>query len=230
MTDHLKLWHSVAKTDPKHTKEVKFGRKFTNIDPMYQIMRTTETFGPVGIGWTYQAEHSVYQIDEELVLALCDVTIQYYTKSDETDELVQGTYGPVRGCEQLFGLVGKNATKPTLDDDAPKKAMTDALTKALSHLGMNADVFLGLFDDNKYVARVREEFNAKDKQDELREQANKDIDWLAEVKDMLDECQSANELNTVKVMVKSSKAGISKGTVNQAVQLILDADKKYAES
>jgi hypothetical protein len=39
----------------------------------------------------------------------------------------------------------------SLDDEAPKKAMTDALTKAMSHLGMSADIFLGKFDDNKYV-------------------------------------------------------------------------------
>ena len=31
------------------------------------------------------------------------------------------------------------------------RAMTDATTKALSKLGYNADVFLGKFDDNKYV-------------------------------------------------------------------------------
>jgi len=35
--------------------------------------------------------------------------------------------------------------------DAYKKVYTDALTKALSRLGFNADVFLGKFDDNKYV-------------------------------------------------------------------------------
>jgi hypothetical protein len=29
--------------------------------------------------------------------------------------------------------------------------MTDGLTKALSHLGFNADVFLGEFDGNKYT-------------------------------------------------------------------------------
>ena len=28
-----------------------------------------------------------------------------------------------------------------------KKAMTDAMTKAFSHLGMSADVFLGMFDN-----------------------------------------------------------------------------------
>ena len=37
------------------------------------------------------------------------------------------------------------------DDDFSKKVATDALTKGLSKLGFNADVFMGLFDDNKYV-------------------------------------------------------------------------------
>jgi len=43
------------------------------------------------------------------------------------------------------------------DTDAYKKASTDGLTKLLSHLGFNADVFLGMFDDNKYVAGLQKE-------------------------------------------------------------------------
>ena len=38
-----------------------------------------------------------------------------------------------------------------VDDDCIKKVATDALTKGLSKLGFNADVFMGRFDDNKYV-------------------------------------------------------------------------------
>ena len=45
-----------------------------------------------------------------------------------------------------------------------KKATTDALTKLLSRLGFNADVFLGLYDDNKYVEQVASEFAAAEKQ------------------------------------------------------------------
>jgi hypothetical protein len=48
-----------------------------------------------------------------------------------------------------------------VDSDAAKKATTDALTKLLSHLGFNADVFLKKFDDNKYVEQVAEEFSKK---------------------------------------------------------------------
>ena len=50
-----------------------------------------------------------------------------------------------------------------LDDEAPKKAMTDALTKAFSHLGVSADVFLGMFDNSKYVEDMKEKFSQKPK-------------------------------------------------------------------
>ncbi len=53
--------------------------------------------------------------------------------------------------------------KNRYDDDAGKKAMTDALTKGLSHLGLSADVFLGLFEDNKYVAKVAAQFKEGDR-------------------------------------------------------------------
>jgi len=36
-----------------------------------------------------------------------------------------------------------------------KKATTDGITKCLSMLGFNADVFLGKFDDNKYVQELK---------------------------------------------------------------------------
>jgi hypothetical protein len=73
-------------------------------------------------------------------------------------------YGPIRGtCEIWSQATYKGdllwekdgAPKMRLDDDAPKKAMTDALTKGLSHLGVSADVFLGLYDDNKYVQSLK---------------------------------------------------------------------------
>ena len=46
-----------------------------------------------------------------------------------------------------------------VDGDFAKKIETDALTKALSKLGFNADVFMGRFDDHKYVAEINQEFN-----------------------------------------------------------------------
>jgi hypothetical protein len=53
------------------------------------------------------------------------------------------------------------AAKKGNDADGPKKALTDAITKGLSYLGCNADVFLGNFDDNKYVQQMRQSFGER---------------------------------------------------------------------
>ena len=60
----------------------------------------------------------------------------------------------------MFGGAEWKDKNNRLDSDAAKKATTDALTKLLSQLGFNADVFLGRFDDSKYVAEMVEEFAA----------------------------------------------------------------------
>jgi len=51
----------------------------------------------------------------------------------------------------------KSRAKP--DHDVLKKATTDGITKCLSYLGFNADVFTGKFDDNKYVQQMNNEFS-----------------------------------------------------------------------
>jgi hypothetical protein len=59
------------------------------------------------------------------------------------------------GCEEWKDRNGR------VDSDASKKATTDAITKLLSQLGFSADVFLGKYDDQKYVEALREEFTEK---------------------------------------------------------------------
>jgi hypothetical protein len=157
----MRFWDKLKTTDPKHTKAVTFGpRKFTSIDAHWQLQRMTEVFGPVGEGWTYAAKHSIERIADTMVLAVCDVEIMWKPDADATSR----AYGPIRGTCEIWSqatykgdLLWEKDGKPKmrLDDDAPKKAMTDALTKGLSHLGVSADVFLGLYDDNKYVQSLK---------------------------------------------------------------------------
>ncbi|BAR13986.1 hypothetical protein [uncultured Mediterranean phage uvMED] len=140
---NMKIWETLSKTNPEFTKPLPGygGKTLTTIDPMYQIQMMTDLFGPVGLGWKYKVD---YKYIDGLVFA--EVTIKYFT--NEWHE-----YGPVCSVQNL----SKSNNK--LDDEAPKKAMTDAMTKAFSHLGMSADVFLGKFDDSKYVEQMKQEFS-----------------------------------------------------------------------
>lgn len=148
MTDNMNVWNALKTTDPKYTKKVEFGRKFTSINSQWQLQRMTEQFGSIGDGWGYDVAHDILRISDDYILATADVSIWTGERSRY--------YGPVRGMSPIVEK-GKNGLH--FDDDAGKKAMTDALTKGLSHLGLSADVFLGLFDDNKYVQNVAAQFS-----------------------------------------------------------------------
>ena len=144
---NLEIWNFLEKTNPDHTKSApsSYGKKITTIDAMHQIKNMTAAFGPVGKGWTYEAK---YHYTDKLVFA--EVKIKYCLDSQWRE------YGPVCSVAPL------GHRKGGLDDEAPKKAMTDAMTKAFSHLGLNADIFLGKFDDNKYVQQMKQQFSVID--------------------------------------------------------------------
>ena len=141
MTDqNMLLWNSVSKSDPKYLKKVTLGaRSFTAIDPQYQVMSATKAFGPVGIGWGWSAKTHFVNLSNGDTAVVSEVEV--WTESQAN------VFGPFPGCRKFF-----DAAKGRMNEDAPKMSVTDGLTKALSHLGFNADVFLGEHDGNKYAA------------------------------------------------------------------------------
>lgn len=143
--DSMKLWDSVCKTDPKHTKGANVrGNKITAIAPQSQIMAATEAFGPYGEKWGFESITLTYQMLEKTGIVV----------------FLGGFYypdGKFPITSSISAYKDGAMTKP--DADFAKKVETDALTKALSKLGFNADVFMGLYDDNKYVQLMKEEFN-----------------------------------------------------------------------
>ena len=147
MTNNLRIWSKVEKTNPAHTKTVNQRGGFTAISAAYQINRATEVFGPIGEGWGYTTGAPIFQD----ALVIVPVTLWHGDRAN--------TFGPMFG-----GAEWTNGTR--LDSDGPKKATTDALTKLLSQLGFNADVFMGRFDDSKYVAELEREFAVTISQDQ----------------------------------------------------------------
>jgi len=142
----MNIWDQVQKSDPASIKEVSFGRKFNAINAQHQIKRATEVFGPIGKGWGVRHEnfYNVPGVDGLLLYKA-----EFWWEDDEAD-----------GNVYVFGISSSIATHNNngrLDDECVKKVATDALTKGLSKLGFNADVFLGMWDDNKYVNTVKGE-------------------------------------------------------------------------
>ena len=140
---NIDLWESVEKTNPAHTKKVTFGRAITAIDPYQQMKNATRQFGPVGIGWGWSVERVEYLPTNELGLL---IRMWHTSKENTFDQWGQASL-----------YIDKAEKKK--DTDCFKKATTDGVTKCLSLIGFNADVFLGKFEDNKYVQQLTEEFN-----------------------------------------------------------------------
>tara|TARA_Y100000593_G_scaffold85522_1_gene162679 strand:+ start:1000 stop:1605 length:606 start_codon:yes stop_codon:yes gene_type:complete len=143
--NNLLFWESVQTTDPNFTKEVGFGRKFTSINAQYQIREVSRAFGRIGQGWGITSEHFWMVCDGLLAYQ----AILWYMDGDNR-------------CEyNINSSIATHNGKGKLDDECFKKVSTDALTKGISKLGFNADVFLGMWDDNRYVTQVRESFKTK---------------------------------------------------------------------
>lgn len=203
----MEIWERVCKTDPNHTKRVNQRGGFTAIDAHYQVMRATEAFGPVGKGWSYQVQHSNLNLPNDVVLALADVTVRYKNGAANWYE-----YGPVRGASPWVDGKGR------VDDDAAKKATTDALTKALSYLGFSADVFLGKYDDNKYLNEVKQEFGMKARQAE-EDQNDADEEWKDGMLEQIKKAKSEADLESIR---KSNRLVFSQvQTRNKAAAMVV---------
>tara|TARA_R100001594_G_scaffold147925_1_gene201891 strand:+ start:718 stop:1329 length:612 start_codon:yes stop_codon:yes gene_type:complete len=150
--DNMKLWKAVEKTNPKYTKQVGFGRKFTSVQAQYQIMCATEQFGAFGKGWGVSNESFTMITD-----GLLGYQATFWWVNVSLDNMHSFS---------INSSIATHSKAGKLDDECYKKVSTDALTKGLSKLGFNADVFLGQWDDNRYVAQMKKEFSDKsDKKD-----------------------------------------------------------------
>jgi hypothetical protein len=160
---NLSLWESVQATDPDYTKSFSRSGGFrgTAINHTYQQKRATQAFGPKGLGWGSKI------LDEKYAEGAPILHPQHGVVGREVIHVVRIELWYVRdgqrGSIEAFGqttFVGSNKHGVYTDEEAPKKSLTDAESKALASLGFSADVHLGLFDDSKYVndlsARVAE--------------------------------------------------------------------------
>lgn len=152
MTENTKLWDVLGRTDPSQTKSFTRGGGFkgTAIKPMWSYRRMTEEFGPCGLGWGVgEPSFHVHPGCDGETLVYCTALVWY--RHEDKDCRVYGVGGDK--------VVNKFSSGLKSDDEAFKKAFTDAVTNALKLIGVGADVHMGMFDDNKYVNTMREEFS-----------------------------------------------------------------------
>ena len=141
--NNLELYNKVRSVPEEAQKKITGGRLngMTDINPMWRIKTLTEQFGVCGFGWYTETlgmwiEHGA---DGE---AVANVSIKLYVKMG--DEWSQGIFG-IGGAT----IITKESKGLRTDDEAFKKAYTDAISVACKALGIGADVYFAK-DKTKY--------------------------------------------------------------------------------
>lgn len=154
---NMYIWDKVCETDPEVTKEIKLGeRKITSICAQSQRKRATELWGPYGQLWGVKNQKFTIidvQLSNESKICLYEAILYYPGGEFPICSDIELT----KEKEIWMGGQATGKYKSAYHEDWSKKAMTDALTKGLSFLGFNSDVFEGKFDDNKYVSDLKKE-------------------------------------------------------------------------
>lgn len=158
------IWNRVRTPDPARTKTFSRSGGFrgTATNATYLAQRATELFGPCGIGW------GITVLDEDVIeghpFLDKEGRVIGHSKVHKVHAKLWYIFNGERGEIEQFGqtdlVVKRSSGEFFTDEEAPKKSLTDAMTKCLSLLGFAADIHLGLFDDNKYVNDARQQFAA----------------------------------------------------------------------
>ena len=138
--DNMKLWDAVSVTDPDTTRKVNQRGGFTAICAQAQLKAATKLWGPYGDAW-----------------GLAELQWEYIKTGDNISEVALTAEFYYPGGS--FAMSNDMAYK--VGNEIRKKLITDLRSKCLSTLGFNSDVFEGRFDDNRYVAQVRNTINVK---------------------------------------------------------------------
>lgn len=204
--ENMEIWEKVKTPDPKYTKAFNRagGFKGTATNTQYLVQQATKLWGPNGTGWGLDITHEQYVEGSPIIMdgnVVCRQIIHvirgfvWYMVDGERKE-----------TSPQFGqttFVGQNNKGIFTDEEAPKKSVTDMMSKCMSLLGFSADIFLGLWDDNKYVNDVKRQYAEDTKTTENPTQEPKEqtedrtvIDKWLEWMDAFHNCKDINVFNT----------------------------------
>lgn len=143
--DNMTVYEQVRKVPVEAQKKITGGRLngMTDINPMWRIQKLTEVFGIVGVGWYPEiVSERLEQGSDGEVTAHTNINL-YVRVDDGWSKPIPGVGGAKFIAEERGGLY--------TDDEAFKKAYTDALSVACKALGIGADVYWAKGGETKYT-------------------------------------------------------------------------------
>lgn len=226
---NLRIWDRVSETDPQFTKDYKGDGGFqgTAVNALYVVREATKLFGPLGIGWGYNIITDRYDQGAPILAEKDGVRLPSGEHESIHTLLIRLWYmdGDKRGEVEAYGhtkMIYSNKWGIQTDGEPAKKSLTDAIKKALSMLGFSADIHLGQFDDESYVAQVATEFaikNAEDQDAEIDQRKRDLTDYIQRNLEAMDKAVSVNEWKGVQ---KVSTRYLSRQAQIESLKAIAD--------
>jgi hypothetical protein len=223
--NNLEFWNSVSETDPRFIKEVSYGkRQFHTVQAQYQIMKATEKFGMFGTSFGVKDPVITdIKFPAGEMLAIYQAKL-WYKMGDNIGEV------PIQSSIYVSKF-DKNGNY-TIDDEFVKKVSTDALTKGLSQLGFNADIFLGRYDDSRYVEEMTRKYSstsvAPAPQQPQQATTKKSVPQKSpqEVKDWIAKCNTVEELYEVSGYMNAYATMYEPSVISEIEQLYVNRLKE----
>jgi len=178
--DMSTIWKRLFKTDSRFTKEFRRAGGFsgTDINPTYRMAVMTEEFGPCGLGWGWNIEDRWSEQFGDRCYAFVQCSI-WYKLDYGSEEVICTTGSQIGGTE--YGRT---------PDEAYKMAVTDAIGKCMTSLGLSADIYMQQYD-SKYQ-----------REDVYTGQKEYDINWATE---LLSSAAHVEALEKAKNAVRDSR-------------------------
>jgi hypothetical protein len=133
--NNLTLWEKVEVTPTEIIQKIKAedGTELNNVAPIHRLKKATEIFGVYGKNWGLKnIKHSEQKIFNTLILGVVDAVF-FYTQNDVKIEFE---------ITNSIAIVSVSDDKKMKVNYTYRKAIeTDTITKALSRLGFNADIY-----------------------------------------------------------------------------------------
>lgn len=161
------LWDAVRTPPDWALKEITAGKLKGKLDinPQWRWLAITENLGPCGFGWKYEIVKTwTEKVLEEL---MCFIEINFYTHDNTL-----GWSAPIPSIGGDY-LIESDKNGIHGNDEAYKMALTDALGKAASMIGVAADIYQG----SKYM-RVNDKVVQQEKEKQENVDYPKRIDVL----------------------------------------------------
>lgn len=216
MSDNKALWKRAFMTDPRAVKPIT-GKSYkgNSPKPYWIVERLTDEFGPCGIGWGFNIVSERFERFSDTESLHVAVVRLWYVMDGKRGEFEQ--VGQTRSSYVTSkGLF-------MVDEDAPKKSVTDALVKCASYLGFAGDIFSGMWDDSKYVENAAAEYISKEK-------AEARAAWLEEQALRLESAETLASLGEVwKAIGRTAKAENDPDAI-QTLEPVKDRMKAHFES